>query len=135
MSKTKVSASAIALPSRRLFLASGPAAAVFASLLKATAEESPISALIRRHKAAWQALNDARACWDLEEDDPRRPALEREWERRRVAEEDAILQICSCPARTRQAESAKAEYLTRYFETGADPTEEHIVVLLRSLVG
>ena len=50
-----------AKPSRRLFLAAGPAAAVFGALALSAALPSvdPIFAAIERHKAAWDAFGEA----------------------------------------------------------------------------
>ena len=50
-----------AKPSRRLFLAAGPASAVFGALALSAALPSvdPIFAAIERHKAAWDAFGEA----------------------------------------------------------------------------
>lgn len=134
MSKTKVSASAVGLPSRRLFLASGPAAAVFASLRKAAAEESPIDRLIEGHKAAWRALDDACAQLERDEDGPVYPTGFCEFDRACVDEKAALFALCCYPTHTPADARAKAEYLAICFDDRpADHTE--ITALLRSLAG
>ena len=82
MSNVSVPAAATGLPSRRLFLAAGPASVVFASLRQAVAAEpDPIFALIAEHERldrAWLALD-----WrldDMAKDDPSRDAVKAELE-------------------------------------------------------
>jgi hypothetical protein len=48
-----------AKPSRRLFLAAGPAAAVFGALEAVATPADPVFAAIERHKAAWAAFVEA----------------------------------------------------------------------------
>ena len=133
MSKSIVSASAIGLPSRRLFMASGPAAAVFFSLRKAVAAQSPLLALIDRHKAAWREFEGACARCDLGDEDSHRPDLEAERLQARVHEEGLALKILALPAKIPLEAKAKVAHLEWYFDK-CDPTEEQVRALLRSLV-
>jgi hypothetical protein len=135
MSKTKVSASALGLPSRRLFLAFGPAAVVLTSLRKAAADESPIAAAIQRHLAAFESY-DAACDWDARmfSDDPRRPGMSDEFSRLSDAEDSALEAVCACHVKSASEARAKVDYLADYFERVAAPTESQIDALLRSLV-
>jgi hypothetical protein len=115
MSKTKVSASAIGLPSRRLFLASGPAAAVLTSLRKAAAKESPIQALIEEHRQAVAVFevafhaSDAAMRFGPESDEYRRAAEEHT--QNFFAMEAVFLKLCAEPARSLAEARMKAAYV------------------------
>lgn len=84
MSNTTVSASATALPSRRLLLAAGPAATALMALPAVAANDpSPLLALIQRGKAATAAYNDLcnKPEFDFDDSDPRKIAIDAELSR------------------------------------------------------
>lgn len=134
MSKNTISASATGLPSRRLFLSAGPAAAVFMSLRKAAAEESPLETLIAQHKAADEAFVEMAEQEDrFPKGDPRKKELSVEVSRLSMAEDDAITNICAYPSKSMQEARSKAEYLASYFDMFA-PMECQVEALLRSFM-
>ncbi|WP_374545274.1 hypothetical protein [Rhodoblastus sp.] len=134
MSKTTVSASATGLPSRRLFLASGPAAAVLISLRKAAAEESPLSALIERHRVAYAEFNDACGFADfIEEGDPAFAAAAGKYERLNKVEDALMDELLAFPVKTLEDGRTKAAYLAQHFERG-DPQHYQFDAFMRSFL-
>jgi hypothetical protein len=138
MSKTKVSASAIGLPSRRLFLAAGPAAAVLTSLRKAAAEDSPIVNLIALHRQAVGAFYENAA---REEDilcsvDSREAPEMWAWEEENTATfwamENSFRALCAEPARSLAEAAIKAASLLEY--EGGEYGQDDIVALLNSFL-
>ena len=76
MSKNTISASATGLPSRRLFLAAGPAAAVMGTISTAANAEQPDARLIAVAAAGIAAEEEyAALCW-TDEKSPRLPILD-----------------------------------------------------------
>ena len=104
MSKNTISASATGLPTRRLFLAAGPAAAVLGALSTAAKAEQPDAALIAASaagiaaEAAYSAL-----CWK-DEESPQLTVLDD-----RQAEQTLL--AASIPATTHEGIKAKAALL------------------------
>lgn len=135
MSKIKVSASAPGLSSRRLFLASGPAAAVLMSLREAVGDGAPIAAVVRRHRAVAEVfeaffVNLGR----LLPDDPRHAGMMDEFSQLSDAEDSALEAVCACPVKSQADARTKSEYLTQYFDETGQLTPAQIEALLRSLV-
>ena len=103
-----------AIHSRRVFLAAGPATAVFASLSAAARAEarSPLRELIEAHRRSYFAFEEI--CGpedDTDEDDPEYPAIKAEWKRRSRAERKAMDAVCAYPAKTLEEARRKADYL------------------------
>jgi hypothetical protein len=110
-----------AIHSRRVFLAAGPATAVFASLSAAARAEaqSPLRELIEAHRRSHVAFEEI--CGpegDADMNSPEYPAVRAEWERRNAAEEEAMDAVCAYPAKTLEEASCKAEYLLNHTERG-----------------
>ena len=95
-------------PSRRLFLATGPAAAVFASLSAAVAGDFPSSIrdAIFRHKAALAALDAAFDAAGERGEDPLQSILDEE--------RDALLSLARAPCRDAGELIDKLRHLTSY---------------------
>jgi hypothetical protein len=104
MSKNTISASATGLPSRRLFLAAGPAAAVLGALSTAARAEQADAKLIEAARAGIAAEEEYEAlCWK-DEDSPHLLVLS-------DRQSDQTLLAASLPATTREGLRAKAELL------------------------
>jgi hypothetical protein len=101
MSNKTTSASATGLPTRRLFLAAGSAAAVFAGLGAAVAVESPDAALIAKGNAAYAAFFESLALPDTHDADAQSDDL---YDLMRDNAED----LCSMQARALEGVKAKA---------------------------
>ena len=135
MSKTKVSASALGLPSRRLFLASGPAGAVFLSLRKAASGESPIAALIDEHRRSlvvFEAASDDARQFGVESEQFR--LADKLHDEAFHAMEAVFMRLCACPTKDAHESRAKGEYVADFFER-CDATEAEALALARSLIG
>ena len=115
MTKSKTSTNALGSPSRRLFLAAGPAAAVFAGLHnKAAAEGSPIAELIERHKAALEAFTEACEREDALSHDKESAAYKQaddDWNRLGEAESDALTALLAHKAANLDEARTKAQYM------------------------
>lgn len=104
MSKITVSASATGLPTRRLFLAAGPAAAVLGALSTAAKAEHADAKLIEWTRAGIAAEDEyAALCWK-DEDSPHLTVLA-------DRQSEQTLLAASMPATTREGLGAKAELL------------------------
>ncbi|WP_296713141.1 hypothetical protein [Rhodoblastus sp.] len=124
MSKTTISASATGLPSRRLFLAAGSAAAVLGALSTAARAEQADAKLIEAARAGIAAEEEyAALCWK-DEDSPLLSVLN-------DRQSDQTLLAASLPATTREGLRAKAELLRSSLPKGfkrddlADLAEDH----------
>jgi hypothetical protein len=114
MSKNTISASAIGLPSRRLVLAAGAAAAVFGALSSAAQAEQSIASLIAAHRNAHAAFSEAckredDLCHDKES--AAYEQAEADWERLAVIEDDALTALLAFPASNPDEARAKAAYV------------------------
>ncbi len=104
MSKNTISASATGLPTRRLFLAAGPAVAVMSALSTGAKAEHPDARLIAASLAGIAAEEEyAALCWK-DEHSPRLSVLS-------DRQSDQTLLAASLPAMTREGLQAKAELL------------------------
>lgn len=118
--------------SRRLFIASGSASAVFAALGAAAVEQSRIAALIDEHRKARAVFNAAFDASDEairfgRESDEFRRADERH-DQTFFAMEDVFLKLCAEPARSLAEARMKAVYVLE-----AEPDlERPIAALLNS---
>lgn len=135
MSQIKDSASAVDLPSRRLFLASGPAAAVFASLHRGAAAESPLAELIDEHRKAAAVFEVAFCASDeairfgRESDEFRRAD---EWhDETFFAMEEVFMRLCAEPIRSLAEAQLKISYV---LEVRHD-LDHDLVALLHSFAG
>lgn len=103
-------------PSRRLFIAAGPASAVFAALGVAAAIPvlDPVFAAIERHKSAWDAFDAACSLTDnaLARQQGREvtKADEAAFERANVAEQEALDGLMSTSPTTLAGMRAALEY-------------------------
>jgi hypothetical protein len=118
MSKTTISASATALPSRRLILAAAPAAAILAPLHVAAVEESHLTTLIERHKAACAAFDDASGFDDkVPENDPRFPVFGEQHAALFEAEAAALDELCAYRPKTIEEVRQRGDYLVVWTRT------------------
>ena len=113
MSKNVIANSA---PSRRLFLAAGSAAVVFAGLGAAVAVESPDAALIAKGNAAYAAFFESLALPDTHDADAQSDDL---YDLMRDNAED----LCSMQARALEGVKAKARALMIHLDMNRDCTD------------
>lgn len=133
MSKTIVSASAVALPNRRLFLAAGPAVGVFLSLRKAAAEESPLPGLIAVYEKALAAFEQVCDFSDFIDDgDPVYVEMEAKCAARSTAEAAALMDVCAYQCRTLDEARLKAEFLDGLLTHGVIISDDQWSALLCS---
>ncbi len=123
-------------PSRRLFLAAGPAAAVFTALRSeaapAPAPLSPLTILIEAHKIAWREFSEIVGTdGNLSSDDPRYLNVHAEWNRLSDAESDAWFALCEYRPQNMQEVHQGGDYLAA-FETRDEFLVEQYVSLIES---
>ena len=124
------------VPSRRLFLAAGSAAAVFGGLHQAAAaENSELKALISAHSVARQAFCDA---IDVEQVAERTgegvEAADALWQETNDAEIAAAIAMLSYPCRTIEEARIKAEYILSSALHGELNDSDLYMPLLRSFL-
>ena len=133
MSKTIVSASAVALPNRRLFLAAGPAVGVFLSLRKAAAEESPLPGLIAVYGASLAAFEQVCDFSDfIDDSDPAYVEMDAKCDACSEAEAAALMDVCAYQCRTLKEAEIKAEFLAGLLTRGLIISDDHWSALLCS---
>lgn len=128
MSKTTVSASATALPSRRLLLAACPAATALMALPAVAANDpSLLLALVERGKAAATAYNELceKPEFDLHDSNPLKAEFNAELSRLHEEEWDVVAEICAYPARSMEEARIKAAYIAKHCEWFQ--LEEHLI--------
>lgn len=104
MSKNIISASATGLPSRRVFLAAGPTAAVLGAVSSAAKAGQGDAKLIEAARAAVKAEEDYAALRCKDDDSPLLSVLD-------GIQSDQTMLAASMPALTREGLKAKAELL------------------------
>ena len=118
-------------PSRRLFLAAGPASAVFASL-RANVGAERLEQLIAAHRDLYLQFSDACGFEDeVEDDDPRYQALRDEWLRLSNEEDAALTALLEYPVATINEGRRKAAYIMAHFERG-QPEGHHFMQFLNA---
>lgn len=120
--------------SRRLFLAGGPAAAVFAALSVEAAQIAPLPALIESHKAAYLAFTHACVVEDeaSEITDPRYRAARAEYVRREEAEYQALMALCEYRPADMVQVRLRGNYLAGLADQYGVLGEDQLIALLRS---
>ena len=114
---------------RRLFLASGAAAAVFGALHAAA---SPLEGLMEAHRSAWRAFDDICAIeGDLLHFDPKWPAVNAEWKRLEEIEAQALEALCAFRPTTVREIHLRGDYLADFL-IGAQLNEDQLEALLES---
>ena len=119
-------------PSRRLFIAAGPASVVF-SALGAAVNTERLEQLISAHRDLYHQFSDA--CGfedDVDDNDPRFQALRAEWLRLSNEEDAALTTLLEHPVSTINEARRKASYIMAHFERGA-PQGEHLMQFLSAL--
>lgn len=115
MSKHAPTNNAAGAPSRRAILAAGSAAAVLSTASIAAVAETPLGAMIERHKAVYAAFNDSCGFEDrLAKDDPRFAARKAECERLSAEEERALNELCAYRPRDIAEVRERADYFRDY---------------------
>lgn len=131
MSKTTVSASAIALPSRRIILAAAPVVALAASMRQAVAGENRLPGLIKRHRAAHKAFNEICGFDDrVKPTDPRYAGLCAEHARLDEAEEIALNDLCSYRPKTMREVRERSDYLVEFLRRNQFTDEQEKALFL-----
>jgi hypothetical protein len=100
----RASATALPIPNRRLFLAAGSAAAVFATVKRAAGSAGPTDptfAAIERHREAWRLVVET------ESDEPAYEAI-------REAEQEALDALFALPPITVAGMRAAIEWMVKY---------------------
>jgi hypothetical protein len=114
-------ATGLPIPTRRLFLAAGSAAAVFATVKRAagsTDSADPIFAAIERHKEAWRAFDTACSRTDnvVAEEEGREvtEADEAAWSASNAFEEEVFEALVTLPPETVAGMRAVIEYFVDF---------------------
>ncbi len=122
-------------PSRRLFLAAGPAAVVFPALSAAAATEpDPILALIAKAEESERTWFDAEERSGYPYMVPNTPGYEAAWEASapfRDAHSDDLDRLYKTPPRTTNGMTAYILWMRRYFD-GSVPSSEAVYNLFNS---